>query len=194
MSHKQPEETEEIQTEETAPESTEETTQETEAHTPTPEETCQEELARAQEALAQAEEKVLRIHADFENSKKRLEKDKANAVAFANESFASDMLSILDSFESAFAAMDQIDPDDAAEAIAKIKEGMELTYNQTLSVLKKHGVEEVNHEGEFDPEVHQAILQVESDTHPAGHIVQVMQKGYKIKERTLRPAMVSTAK
>jgi len=158
------------------------------------EDQCTKELEEAKAALAEAEEKVLRLHADFENSKKRLEKDKANAVAFANEAFAMDMLSILDSFESAFASMDQIDPADAADAIEKIKEGMELTYNQTLNVLKKHGVEEVAHEGEFDPEVHQAIMQVESDDHDAGQIVQVMQKGYKMKDRTLRPAMVSTSK
>jgi molecular chaperone GrpE len=191
-------ETVEIEQENTDQEQTEEAEQEeTEALEEaerTPEEICQDELAEVKAALAEAEEKVLRIHADFENSKKRLEKDKATAVAFANESFAGDMLSILDSFESAFASFDQIDPEDAAEAIAKIKEGMELTYNQTLSVLKKHGVEEVAGEGEFDPEVHQAIMQVESEEHESGHVVQVMQKGYTMKDRTLRAAMVSTAK
>jgi molecular chaperone GrpE len=161
---------------------------------PSPLEVCQAELAETKATLAEAEEKVLRIHADFDNSKKRLEKDKAMAVSFANESFAADMLSILDSFESAFASLEQIDPDDAAEAIVKIKEGMELTYNQTLTVLKKHGVEEVASEGEFDPEVHQAIMQVESEEHKSGDVVQVMQKGYTMKDRTLRAAMVSTAK
>ena len=182
---------------ETIEEAVEETTEEEAAQEEaklSPEEECRKELDEARAALAEAEEKVLRIHADFENSKKRLEKDKANAVAFANESFASDMLTILDAFESAFTSIDQIDTDDAAEALQKIKEGLELTYNQTLSVLKKHGVEEVAHEGEFDPEVHQAIMQVESEEHESGHVVQVMQKGYKMKERTLRPAMVSTAK
>jgi len=175
------------------PDAEQEVTEE-EAAQLSPEEQCQADLAEARAALAEAEEKVLRIHADFDNSRKRIEKDKANAVAYANEAFASDMLSILDSFESAFASIDQIDTEDAADALAKIKEGLELTYNQTLSVLKKHGVEEVAHEGEFDPEMHQAIMQVESDEHTPGHIVQVMQKGYKMKDRTLRAAMVSTAK
>jgi molecular chaperone GrpE len=159
-----------------------------------PEEECLRELEEAKAAKAEAEEKVLRIHADFENSKKRIEKDKATAVAFANESFASDLLSVLDSFDSAFASLDQIEADDAAEAIGKIKEGMELTYNQMLGVLRRHGVEEVPGEGEFDPEVHQAIMQVDSDEHESGHVVQVMQKGYKMRDRTLRPAMVSTSK
>ncbi len=168
--------------------------EETESQAGSPEEECLRELEETKAALAEAEEKVLRIHADFENSKKRLEKDKANAVAFANESFASDLLSVLDSFDSAFASLDQIDAADASEAIGKIKEGLELTYNQFMSVLKKHGVEEVVHEGEFDPDVHQAIMQVDSDEHESGQVVQVMQKGYKYKDRTLRPAMVSTAK
>ena len=123
--------TEEIEHEEAEPQQKDETQVESE---PTPIEECEAKLAKVRAALAEAEEKVLRIHADFENSKKRLEKDKAMAVAFANESFAADMLSILDSFESAFTSLDQIDPEDAAGAIAKIKEGMELTYNQTLSV------------------------------------------------------------
>jgi molecular chaperone GrpE len=184
--------TEEIEHEEMEPRQEEEESQvEME---PSPLEVCQAELAETKATLAEAEEKVLRIHADFDNSKKRLEKDKAMAVSFANESFAADMLSILDSFESAFASLEQIDPDDAAEAIVKIKEGMELTYNQTLTVLKKHGVEEVASEGEFDPEVHQAIMQVESEEHKSGDVVQVMQKGYTMKDRTLRAAMVSTAK
>ncbi len=155
---------------------------------------CCETVETLQAELKEAQEKVLRLHADFENSKKRLEKDKANAVAFANETFAGDLLSVLDSFESAFGALEQIDPADAAEAIAKIKEGMELTYNQMRTVLKKHGIEEVDHEGHFDPEVHQAVMQVESDAHESGEIVQVLQKGYRMKERTLRAAMVSTAK
>ena len=155
---------------------------------------CCAAVEKLQIELNEAHEKIVRLHADFDNSKKRLEKDKANAVAFANETFAGDLLSVLDSFESAFASLDQIASEEAAEAIGKIKEGMELTYNQTLSVLKKHGVEEVIHEGAFDPEVHQAVMQVQSDEHESGQIVQVLQKGYKMKERTLRAAMVSTAK
>jgi molecular chaperone GrpE len=175
-------------------ENIEEQEQQPEEEILSPEEVCQKELDEARASLAEAEEKVLRIHADFENSKRRIEKDKAMAVSFANESFATDLLSVLDSFDSAFSSLDQIEAEDAAEAIAKIKEGMELTYTQTISVLKKHGVEEVAGEGIFDPEVHQAIMQIESGEHESGHVVQVMQKGYKMKDRTLRPAMVSTSK
>jgi len=157
----------------------------------------QELQAALEEAQAQTEkykEQYIRVHADFENSKKRLEKEKATAVAYSNEAFARDMLGVLDSLESAIVSTEQIDLEDCNEAIEKFREGLQLTFDQTVSVLKKHGVEEVVHEGVFDPNYHQVLMQVESEDHEKDHIVQVMQKGYTMKERVIRPAMVSTAK
>ena len=148
-------------------------------------------------ALAEAadyKDKYLRAHADFENTKKRLEKDKMNAVSYANESFAKDILAVMDSFENALASMESADEENASEVLEKMKEGVNLTYDQLKKILEKNHIKEVECEGEFDPEVHQAIMQVESDAHEAGDIVQVMQKGYTIKDRVLRPAMVSTCK
>lgn len=146
-------------------------------------------------ALAEAadyKDKYLRAHADFENAKKRLEKDKMNAVAYANESFAKDILAVMDSFENALASMEE--SGDSSEVLEKMKEGVNLTHEQLKKVLEKNHIKAVECEGEFDPEVHQAIMQVESDAHETGEIVQVMQKGYTIKDRVLRPAMVSTCK
>ena len=178
-----------------------------ESETDTPEEvledeteTPEEEAVEAdplEEALAEAAEykdKYLRAHADFENAKRRLEKDKANAVAYANESFAKDILAVLDSFENAIASMENTDSEDSSEVLANIKEGVDLTYEQLKKILEKNSIKEVDCSGEFDPEVHQAIMQVESDDHKEGDIVQVMQKGYTIKDRVLRPSMVSTCK
>jgi molecular chaperone GrpE len=148
-----------------------------------------------EEALAQVAEykdKYIRTHADFENVKRRLEKDKNNAVAFANESFAKDILAVMDSFENALSAMQALK--ERSEALTQIEEGVELTFTQLKKVLEKNSIKEVPCEGEFDPEVHQAIMQVESDEHEVGDVVQVMQKGYTIKDRILRPAMVSTCK
>ncbi|WP_373029751.1 nucleotide exchange factor GrpE [Sulfurovum sp.] len=148
-------------------------------------------------ALAEAadyKDKYLRAHADFENSKKRLEKDKMNAVSYANESFAKDILAVMDSFENALASMESADEENTSEVLEKMKEGVNLTYDQLKKILEKNHIKEVECEGEFDPEVHQAIMQVESDAHETGDIVQVMQKGYTIKDRVLRPAMVSTCK
>ncbi|MDD3592431.1 MAG: nucleotide exchange factor GrpE [Sulfurovum sp.] len=147
-------------------------------------------------AQAEAEawkDKYLRAHADFENSKKRLEKDKNNAVSYANESFAKDILSVMDSFENALAAMNSNEENDS-DAYVQMLEGVNLTYEQLKKILEKNHIKEIACEGEFDPEVHQVIMQVESDEHASGQIIQVMQKGYTIKDRVLRPAMVSTAK
>ena len=146
-------------------------------------------------ALAEAAEykdKYLRAHADFENSKRRLEKDKSNAVSYANESFAKDILAVMDSFENALSSMESAE--ESSEVLTNMKEGVNLTFEQLKKILEKNSIKEVSCEGEFDPEVHQAIMQVESDEHKEGDVVQVMQKGYTIKERILRPAMVSTCK
>jgi len=160
----------------------------------TEEQKLQSALEEAQEETQKYKNEYIRVHADFENSKKRLEKEKATAVAYSNEAFARDMLGVLDSLESAITSTEQINVADCNEAIAKFREGLKLTFDQTVNVLKKHGVEEVVHEGVFDPNFHQVLMQVESGEHEKDHIVQVMQKGYTMKERVIRPAMVSTAK
>ena len=158
------------------------------------EETSVDELIQMKELVAQWEDKYLRAHADFENSKRLLAKDKVAAVSYANESFANDILSVVDSFESALASIDATEAEEGSDVLDKIKEGLELTYGQLTKVLEKNSIKAVECEGEFNPEVHQAIMQIESEDHEAGMIVQVLQKGYTIKERVLRPAMVSTAK
>ena len=151
-------------------------------------------LEAAQAEAAEYKDKYLRAHADFENSKRRLEKDKMNAVSYANESFAKDILAVIDSFENALASIEGADEENSSEVLKQMKEGVNLTYEQLKKILEKNHIKEVVCEGEFDPEVHQAIMQVESDEHEAGDVVQVMQKGYTIKDRILRPAMVSTCK
>ncbi len=143
---------------------------------------------------ADYKDKYLRAHADFENSKRRLEKDKMNAVAYANESFAKDILAVIDSFENALASIESADEENASDVLKQMKEGVNLTYEQLKKILEKNHIKEVDCSGEFNPEVHQAIMQVESDEHEEGDVVQVMQKGYTIKDRILRPAMVSTCK
>jgi len=152
----------------------------------------EEDLKKCQDELAEQKNEYLRAYADLENSKKRIEKEKSNAVAFANEAFARDLLTVLDTFENAIASIEKIEEN--SESVDKIKEGMVLTYEQLLSILKKHGVEEVECKGEFDPNLHQVVMQVDSSDHKEGEIVQVLQKGYKLKDRLLRAAMVSSCK
>jgi molecular chaperone GrpE len=177
-----------------------ETEVKTEVETPETEEVTEtqenevDELAQMKELVTEWEDKYLRAHADFENSKRLLAKDKAAAVSYANESFANDILSVVDSFDSALATIAATEVEEGAEVVEKIKEGLDLTYTQLTKVLEKNGIKAVECDSEFDPDVHQAIMQVESDEKESGEIVQVLQKGYTIKERLLRPAMVSTAK
>ncbi len=151
-------------------------------------------LEAAQAEAAEYKDKYLRAHADFENAKRRLEKDKMNAVSYANESFAKDILAVIDSFENALASIEGANEENSSDVLEKMKEGVTLTYEQLKKVLEKNHIKEVVCEGEFDPEVHQAIMQVDSDEHESGDVVKVMQKGYTIKDRILRPAMVSTCK
>ncbi|MBA1420993.1 MAG: nucleotide exchange factor GrpE [Epsilonproteobacteria bacterium] len=151
-------------------------------------------LEAAQAEAAEYKDKYLRAHSDFENSKRRLEKDKMNAVSYANESFAKDILAVIDSFENALESIEGANEENSSDVLEKMKEGVKLTYEQLKKILEKNHIKEVDCSGEFDPEVHQAIMQVESDKHNEGDVVQVMQKGYTIKDRILRPAMVSTCK
>lgn len=139
-------------------------------------------------------DKYMRAYADFENTKKRLEKDKILAVAYSNESFAKDMLGVMDSFDAAMLSIESTASQESSELVAKIKEGVEKTHEQLKKMLEKHGICEIDCTAGFDPLVHQAIMQIESENHSDGEIVQVLQKGYNIKEQVLRPAMVSTAK
>jgi len=154
------------------------------------------EIEKLKAEVASWEDKLLRTHANFENSKKRLEKDKELAVAYANESFASDILSVIDSLDSALAMIDEINEKKVkpSEFIKKMREGLVLIDDQLHKVLEKHHIKPISCDGEFDPNLHQAVMQVESDEHEAGQIVKVLQKGYTMRDRVLRPAMVSTAK
>lgn len=140
-------------------------------------------------------DKYLRAYADFENSKKRLEKDKYNAISYANEKFATDILAVLDSFENALISIKSLEKETKeSEIFKKIEEGVNLTFEQLKKILIKNHIIEIESIKEFNPEHHQAIMQVEDENIDSGNIVQVVQKGYKIKDRVLRPAMVSTSK
>ena len=175
-------------------ETSEQTEEQTEVEAQEEKTTEVDPLEAAQAEAAEYKDKYLRAHADFENAKRRLEKDKMNAVSYANESFAKDILAVIDSFENALASIEGANEENSSDVLEKMKEGVTLTYEQLKKVLEKNHIKEVVCEGEFDPEVHQAIMQVDSDEHESGDVVQVMQKGYTIKDRILRPAMVSTCK
>ena len=130
-------------------------------------------------------DKYLRAHADFENVKKRLEREKNQALEYAYEKIAKDLLPIVDTLERA---------KEAAKEHNAILEGINLTQENLLKALQKHGIEEIGTSGEFDPNLHECIMQVKNAELNDGDIAQVLQKGYTYKERTLRPAMVALVK
>jgi molecular chaperone GrpE len=154
-------------------------------------EAVENEFDLLQQELAQLKDKYARVHADFDNIKKRLEREKYTAVEYANEKFAKDMIPVLDSLQMALKSADA----DAApeELIEKLKEGIELTLKQFMTALEKHGVTMVSHDEPFDPNIHNAVQSVDSDEVESGQIVQTFQTGYKYKERPLREAMVVVA-
>lgn len=154
-------------------------------------ETVESEFDKLQAELAALKDKYARVHADFDNIKKRLEREKYTAVEYANEKFAKDMVPVLDSLDG---AMKSVEGDaDKAELFDKLKEGIELTHKQFLTSLEKHGVTVVSHDEPFDPNIHNAVQAVDSKDVESGQIVQTFQTGYKFKDRPLREAMVTVA-
>jgi molecular chaperone GrpE len=187
---KQNEEKEEVmreeEREEEQPSSAEETTEESESEESS-------ELTKCQEALKACEDKYLRMHAEFENIKKRMEREKEKSVAYAQEQFARDLLPVIDSLELALASIPE--PEEGSdEHLQKLREGVQLTLEQFTKTFEKHQIKVIEVSEGFDPNFHDAVMQVESDEHESGEIVQVLQKGYTYRERLLRPAMVSVAK
>lgn len=146
------------------------------------------ETNELQKELEELKDKYMRANAEFENIKKRMEKEKLSAMAYANESFAKDLLDVLDALEAA------VNVECQDEISLKIKEGVQNTLDLFLKKLKKHGVALIKNEKEFDPNLHEAMFHVDSENHQSGEVVQVLQKGYKIADRVIRPTKVSVAK
>ncbi len=154
-------------------------------------EAVENEFDLLQTELTGLKDKYARVHADFDNIKKRLEREKYTAVEYANEKFAKDMIPVLDALDG---AMKSITADaDKAELFDKLKEGIELTHKSFLTQLDKHGVTVVAHDEPFDPNIHNAVQAVDSQDVESGQIVQTFQTGYKYKNRPLREAMVIVA-
>ena len=143
--------------------------------------------------IAELEDKFLRANADFDNMRRRLEKEKMQSISYAHEVFARDLLPVIDSLEMAILSGSNAEVE-SATLLEKVKEGLNLTVEQFRKAFEKHGIELVDINGEFDPTIHEAVMQLESEEKNKGEILQVFQKGYKIKERILRPAMVSIVK
>jgi molecular chaperone GrpE len=137
----------------------------------------------------------LRALAEAENIRRRAERDKADASQYAVTKFARDMLGIADNFARALAACPPAIREAADPQIKAVLDGVEATDRQLLATLERHGVKPINtSDGKFDPNLHQAIAEVPGNGKPAGSIVDVVQSGFMIGDRLLRPAMVTVAR
>jgi molecular chaperone GrpE len=150
-------------------------------------ETLKAEAAKAKEYW----DKLLRTAADFENYKKRATRERQDAVKFANEGIIGTLLPILDNFDMALTAMGSAQ--DAA--IQSLQSGVAMIHQQLKKALADAGLEEIDATNQpFDPNLHEAVSQQESASVPDGHVLQQLRKGYKLRDRLLRPASVVVAK
>jgi molecular chaperone GrpE len=156
--------------------------------------TVEEDIEALKAEAAKAKEhweRLLRTAADFENFRKRATREKQDAVKFANESLIASLLPVLDNFEAAMAATAAAD----GKGVESLQTGIAMVHQQLKKTLADAGLEEVDASGQvFDPNLHEAVSQQESAEIPEGHVLQQLRRGYKLRDRLLRPASVIVAK
>lgn len=135
--------------------------------------------------VEEMENRYLRLQADFDNSRRRSKLDLEAAQKYRVQSLATDLVQALDNFERALAIQTE------HEETASMRQGMEMIYRSMMEALKKEGVEPIEAVGqEFDPNIHQAVMQVNDENYGENVVVEEFQKGYMLKDRVLRPSMV----
>ena len=147
-----------------------------------------------EEEIADLKDKLLRTLADMENLRRRSQKDREDALKYSSANFARDMLSVADNLRRAIESIpEEADPDGAA--MVGFIEGVALTEKELLSTLERHGIEKIDPMGEkFDPQFHEAMFEIPTVDAESGTVLQVVEAGYVIHDRLLRPAKVGIAK
>ncbi|MEQ6389389.1 nucleotide exchange factor GrpE [Bacillaceae bacterium S4-13-58] len=144
-----------------------------------------QEYQNVQKEKDEVYQRFLRLQADYENFKRRTIKEREADRKYRSQDLIQDILPVLDNFERAL----QIQAEEAS--FSQFVDGMKMVYNQLRQALVKEGIEEIGAEGQpFDPNFHQAVMQVQDPEQPPNTIVEVFQKGYRLKDRVIRPAMV----
>ena len=151
------------------------------------------DVKKYEEEIRALNDKVLRIMAEVENTRRRAERDLQDMRAFAVTGFAREMLTVQDNLIRALAAMpDEMKNDGAYKGFI---EGVEVTERELLNIFERHGIKKITPKGEaFDHNLHQAMFEVETDEKEPGTVMEVIQEGYVINDRLLRPAMVGVSK
>lgn len=149
---------------------------------------ARDELAALRQEAESLQDRLLRTAAEFDNYRKRVERERRDWSEFAAADVLAEMLPILDNFERALQAS-------APPEGEPFRKGIELIHRQMLDLLRKRGVQPIEARGaDFDPKIHQAVIHETSDAHREGEVMDVLQQGYTLGERLLRPAMVKVAK
>jgi molecular chaperone GrpE len=150
-----------------------------------------EELKALAEKANDNWERLVRTSADFDNFKKRAAREKQDAIRYANEGLLEKLVPVLDNFDAALSAAQT----SSADGAQSLQTGVAMIFQQLKKVLTESGLEEVDATGQaFDPNLHEAVSQQESKDVPEGNVLQQLRKGYKLRDRLLRPATVVVAK
>ena len=148
-----------------------------------------------EEKLKTTQDKLLRTMAEMENQRRRFEKEKQEAFEFGGFNFAAESLLLIDNIDRAIVAFKNDESLKNNKDLNKIIDGIEIVKKDLVSIFKKNGIEAIECiNKKFDPNFHQAMLEVENNTKEAGTVVQEIQKGYMMKDRLLRPSLVGVAK
>lgn len=146
------------------------------------------EMESLRQQVQDHQEKVLRIQADYDNFRRRTRQEKEEFAKYASAKLLEELIPVVDNFERALAAGKETNDYDS------LYKGLEMTFRQMDQVLRQEGLEPMDSVGKpFNPDFHQAIMQVESEDYEEGIVVEEVQKGYKLKEKVLRPAMVKVS-
>jgi molecular chaperone GrpE len=140
----------------------------------------------AEEPAPAPDESYLRLAADFDNYRKRVAREQVELTRRANERILNELLPVLDDLERALEAA-------AEHEEAKLEEGVRLVHRSLLGLVERHGLSEIETEGAFDPHVHEALLTQPAESADEGSVLQVLQKGYRLGDKVLRPARVIVA-
>jgi molecular chaperone GrpE len=158
-------------------------------------ETAPDPVASLAKEAADLKDRLLRTLAEMENLRRRTEREVADARAYGVTNFARDILAVADNMERALKALDDEIREKADAGVQALLDGVELTERELIKAMEKHGVKKLEPQGQkFDPNLHQAMYEIPDESVPAGTVVQVMQPGYTIGERVLRPALVGVSK
>jgi molecular chaperone GrpE len=153
------------------------------------------EIIALKEEVAAVKDRLLRFAAEAENTKKRLEREKAEATLYAASNFARDLLAVADSLSRALAAVPEEERDIIDDVMKKFLDGIEMTERELNNVFQRHNLRKLETIGQkFDPNFHQAMFEVPTSEKPPGTVMQEVQSGYAVGERCLRPALVGVAK